>query len=425
MYRNKRTITMRLDDRKDPCRLEVRLDDKLRGKRNIFTSRPIRGPMLEEYRTEYSKLLSSVFFRCKGDDLYVRDLGALYAIVSEIRRFGVNLLGDLFRERSQELRQSLVSLMAAGIDDLLHYEIPLGIIEYEGNLENFIPLDYLFISLTDRPLKFEHPSTFRAALSQVLGFAFIIQRNVPNKRRPISPIAFTNRLPIDIYANESLSNANRELDFFRKDNSEHFAIDIDWPSGYGGDAAATLVNRLRERRQAQINHYLCHCVTLDPSPWNHRLVFGSEEKKVSLELAALRGAFLDAPTDRPLLAFKNTFTFLNACASASVAPSRTSFPDLFLGFFDNLGFIGPEYTIPETFACDFARVFYANWLRWKHLGTALFKTRWFFAKKYCNPLGLFYTLYADPDLQLSEEKKVNSVNLYARSGSTSVHQPRQ
>ena len=77
------------------------------------------------------------------------------------------------------------------------------------------------------------------------------------------------------------------------------------------------------------------------------------------------------------------------------------------------GFIGAEYDLPEAFASDFARVFYANLLKLEHLGLALFRTRWFFAKEYNNPLGLFYSLYADPNLRLSRtSSSVNrSVNL--------------
>jgi hypothetical protein len=103
-------------------------------------------------------------------------------------------------------------------------------------------------------------------------------------------------------------------------------------------------------------------------------------------------------------------TFLNACGTAEIQPmSMNSFPKLFRKYLRHKGFIGPEYLIPDSFACEFSKIFYSNLLRINDLWEALFKTRWFFVKKYNNLLGLFYTIYADPSIRLS--KTVDSVNV--------------
>jgi hypothetical protein len=92
---------------------------------------------------------------------------------------------------------------------------------------------------------------------------------------------------------------------------------------------------------------------------------------------------------------------LNACDGGTVSPSRrASFPELFLGYFGDVAFVGPEYRVPDEFAFEFARVYYALLFRVKEPGLALFKARWFFVKKYNNPMGLFYALYANGDVKL-------------------------
>jgi len=246
----------------------------------------------------------------------------------------------------------------------------------------------------------------------VLGFAFVIQRNVAEWcPSPSRPITFVDKhLNIKIFAHAQLSNVEKEVDFFQKHNQHHFRAEVEHPVEYAGDAAVAHVTKLRGARDAHFHHYCCHGITHDTDCWQSRLWFGREKSEGLLELQDLYRAVIDACPDCECLNLSNTFSFLNACDAGVVRPvSRFSFPSLFLQSFGHLGFIGPEHRIPEAFACEFARVFYAHLLKLGHMGLALFRTRWFFAKKYNNPLGLFYTLYADPDLQLSET--VDSVNL--------------
>jgi hypothetical protein len=94
--------------------------------------------------------------------------------------------------------------------------------------------------------------------------------------------------------------------------------------------------------------------------------------------------------------------FFNACGSAMVDPvGASSFPELFLrrdlGF---LGFIGTEATIPDSFAAEFARAFYGFLLDGKEIGEALHATRWKLLDDNMNPLGLLYSLYAEPEIRV-------------------------
>jgi hypothetical protein len=94
--------------------------------------------------------------------------------------------------------------------------------------------------------------------------------------------------------------------------------------------------------------------------------------------------------------------FLNACGSAHLDPADpASFPELFLeDGFDFLGVIGTEATIPEQFAREFAKRFYHCLFKGYDIGHALLTSRWQMLRQYGNPLGILYTLYAEPELHI-------------------------
>ncbi len=71
-------------------------------------------------------------------------------------------------------------------------------------------------------------------------------------------------------------------------------------------------------------------------------------------------------------------------------------------FLDNQhrGVIGTETVIPDTFAAVFAANFYKAFLTGEPIGQALISAKRQMVDKYGNPLGMVYTMYADPDLQV-------------------------
>jgi hypothetical protein len=71
-------------------------------------------------------------------------------------------------------------------------------------------------------------------------------------------------------------------------------------------------------------------------------------------------------------------------------------PRLFLGPLGSCGFIGTETTVSDPFAMEFASEFYARLLQGGSLGRVLYDSRKALVSKYNNPLGLFYTCYANP-----------------------------
>jgi hypothetical protein len=124
------------------------------------------------------------------------------------------------------------------------------------------------------------------------------------------------------------------------------------------------------------------------------------ERKVNLEtlMDKLDRLRRGQSTDRPI----RPLVFFNACGSAAVDPvGASSFPDLFLsrglGF---LGFIGTEATIPDAFAAAFARAFYGYLLQGMEIGHALYASRWKLLQENRNPLGMLYSLYAEPEIRV-------------------------
>jgi hypothetical protein len=380
---------------------------------NVLVGRPLSEKRLKQDREHLIEILAEFRNSYQASKSRVLDSEMLRDSLGRLRSFSTNLLMDLFdRKEYLELRNSLALLLRNGLDRLVSQEYPVGLIEYESNLEQFVPLDCLLIPYGIANWQPEGRSGSVVSLGQVLGFAFIVQRNVRGSAPVGGTIEFSDKLGIDIYADGRLEAVEQEIGFFESGNLAHFDASVQWPSTYGQDAARVLVSRLVSRRNTQFHHYACHCNTEDEDAWKHCLDFALAEgqNRVQLPLQNLRNVLGQLLSEQDTRVSNRTVTFLNACGSAVVSPfNRGSFADLFLEWFGHAGFIGAEYDLPEAFASEFARVFYANLLKFGHLGLALFRTRWFFAKKYNNPLGLFYSLYADPDLRLS--RTVNSVNL--------------
>jgi hypothetical protein len=414
MTQNTKNITIRLD--RGPA--GIKLLFKFSGISALVKSQPFSERELVETKKRFSELLKELrSFWWKGG-LENRSFSELSESIKQIHVFTLNFLHDIFDgEEIRCLSEQLGKATVEGISDLIYLESPLGIIEYEGNLDEFIPLDYLFIPHRRIAVNPKNLPEFILALSQVLGFSYIIQRNPPKKGSRdfedllISKLGkrvhFECKLKTDLYVYNGLPYVGRERDFFTKDNFDYFDAEIEIPEIYGGDPAEKLMDNLLAKENVQFHHFCCHCDSTDDDTWKHSLKFGRNR----LFLKDLRYHYL---TNKKQIRFDETIAFLNTCGGAVVNPlTKASFPSVFLDCFGHAGFIGPEYKIPDAFACEFARVFYANLLRFGNLGLALFKTRWFFAKKYNNPLGLFYTLYADNEIKLS--RTVDTVNIYSRS----------
>jgi hypothetical protein len=95
--------------------------------------------------------------------------------------------------------------------------------------------------------------------------------------------------------------------------------------------------------------------------------------------------------------------FLNACESAQVdIGDPTSFMLYFINTLKAYAFIGTEAEIPGAFAHPFGARFVEEFLKCRPIGEILYKARRDFAQRYNNPFGLYYTLYGNGNVRLTQ-----------------------
>ena len=174
---------------------------------------------------------------------------------------------------------------------------------------------------------------------------------------------------------------------------------------------ATAVDGGRRRVPDQVQHFACHCDTTSDDADQYSIHLGAAEadgtyvslKDIRIGLARVAEETLsdDPVAEQPAL----PLVFLNACGSAAIDYRATpSFPARFLAA-GNRGFIGTETNIPDVFAARFAERFYSRLLDREPAGQALNGAKWDMIETMRNPLGILYTMYADPDLRIGSSTK--------------------
>jgi hypothetical protein len=406
-----RNITVGVRRSTDGYHLIIRFDDG--GKPLVSQS----IPELEIARSKLrlSNCLDGLYDAFWQGNLLSSNYEKFTAAFRSLHEFTSNFLIDFFgREGHNQFCKRLSLLRSKGMSNLILREYPLGIIEYEAQVDELLPLDYLFIpykGYIDSPKNIHE---LILALSNILGFSYIIRRNPPQESPETTShgvkqgsshvnklkvaLNFDKYIVTELFSNPNLTHAHDEISFFQEENSHIFAGAKNLPKSQKYDVEM-MVERMTQQPDIQIFHFCCHCEAENIDPWKHFIDLGSERVTISNLRHVL--SKIEGP-----ICVGNRIAFLNTCNSAIVTPlSKSSFPILFLNEFNYVGFIGPELRIPDKFAYEFSRVFYSNFIAYRELGMALFKTRWFFAKKYNNPMGLFYILYANSEVILSGPPK--------------------
>lgn len=157
-------------------------------------------------------------------------------------------------------------------------------------------------------------------------------------------------------------------------------------------SACSDTNEFLERflnEQCDLAHFACHCSAVKQA--------NGEERVLHLDFGGIRAenfAVL-APLD-----VRKPFVFLNSCKSA---PYDHTDPADFLNALYHkhaIGLLVTEADIPNDFAVDFARVFYANLAREMRVGPAFYAARTSFISGKYRISGLAYALFCDPNLIL-------------------------
>ena len=359
------------------------------------------------FREEIKDALDKLKERVKRPVLDVKDASEA---LETLNRTGLTLIWQIFRER----RHEVVRLFQDSFPSWSLNAEPT-VITAVAKLSQLIPLEFLpLFELSEWPTC-HNLEELEAAARRFPGFSVIIRREFPNTKVNQDLVLQNEpRLPMKCFAEESLAGARSEIQFF-KDNNSHIDADGPWPkekfqgrefqkalAGY----LQTANKRFDGKKQTlvdQIQHFTCHC-KVDPERAANSMLKLSEGNKVTI--AELQEFFAISTEGRPA---SGPLIFLNACGTASTDPlAVTSFPRFFLEENGNRGFIGSEINVPDAFAAEFSQCFYRGLLKGSTLGKAIHDAKWTLLRGKMNPLGILYTVYADPDLHVS--RAVDVVN---------------
>jgi CHAT domain len=372
-------------------------------------------------------------FQARLSRLRQRNLSNATEALLALQRRGRLVLNTMFPANARELdkitgmcRRAFATWDKPGWDK---DSIKPPLITVRANLTSGIPIEIL-------PL-FERSTTIRAGntegelarvASSFLGFSAVVRRDIGVP--PPKDIFFENepKLPIRMFLDRRMSGARDEEEFFASRKDVDFGRA--WPNNSAPRDLEKFANVLAQylwqpetsfdgagrKPPDQIFHFACHCNTSGSISGDHTITLSpnniwwfKSDREITIEmltdnLLRLRDAVPGAnPRQRP-------FIFLNACGSSNLHPAGTnSFTELFLkNGFGFLGFVGSEATIPDRFASVFAQAFYKNLLDGLPVGQAMHATRWWALSEYKNPLGLLYTLYAEPELQVRVRRPVSN-----------------
>jgi CHAT domain len=291
-------------------------------------------------------------------------------------------------------------------------------------IDDFVPIEFLPVFWTAPSRSISDTYGLEKACRGFLGFSAVVSRELLISKPPYDPwLQNSHRLPIKFFGNKAIEGAVREYTFFRK-NQAHIEVDGPWQYGDRGESTDAFVRNTTSnlwshtsycdgtsRQPAdQIVHFSCHCATSDDDPHEHlfELTCGGERfHKVKIRDLENRLTEIEEKQSNLEPSPARPLVFFNACGSSANDPAGvTSLPKLFLDRFRNRGFIGTETEIPDAVAEAFSRQFYAALLDKLPLGLAFHRAKRTILVRYRNPMGILYTMYADPDLQVRRKAKV-------------------
>jgi CHAT domain len=280
-----------------------------------------------------------------------------------------------------------------------------NIIEVRSTDLDVVPFEFMPLFCLEQPPEVMDSATLYEASKRLVGFTSILRRTVRSQPAGSSEvIENVPNLPIGLFHYHGLKSVQLAIAHFQAERTIQY--DGPWPIMRDSDQhkfKEEFCNFLwdpnqrfdgkRRNATTQIYHFACHCTSQRPSGKSYlTLAF---DQQVSLD--DIKDQFLgrrrQSGSSLPLV-------FLNACGSSNIYPEGVvSFPTLLLDH-GYRGFIGPETKIPDDFAGLFARRLYKSFLEGDRLGEAILKARCSFLTTHANPLGILYTMYANPNFRV-------------------------
>jgi hypothetical protein len=222
------------------------------------------------------------------------------------------------------------------------------------------------------------------------------------------------RVPVHLFAHtgEPLKGMRDQTEFLHTNTT----VVSEWPVGHIVADAYEGVSQLAERLLSlsppgpdgtirSIAHFSCHYVAGGPDREGYTnkptLFFGeSGATDINIDIFELRGELEAKLPPRAPSPFAALF-FLNTCESAAGG----SYGNTLLGFLQDrkaTAILGSETSLPDRLAGEFAIEFYRGLLRSVPVGKAVLEARRRLLERYGNPVGLFYTFFGNPLLQVKE-----------------------
>lgn len=374
----------------------------------------VKWKMKGESGFEYWKALRSTLLEIKdeikrlGRDLTVLDASKMLTVLNDR---GNSFLGSLF---SMDEMDKILGIFQAAFPGWQTSSEPIKI-TVATQSDQLLPIEFLPLFKVDSWPKTDDFDLFAEAVRRFPAFSTIVRRQFLDARVSQNIVLQNNpKLPLRCFYNQSLAGANAEVSFFQN-NDSHIDLSGPWPTKLldKEDFATSIVSHLRygnhtfeglERDYVdQIQHFTCHCKIDEASSPDSELLLS---KGNSVRIFELESKLLILKKNHPEPTQEAPLIFLNACDSAVNIPMAiTSFPRFFLDNNGNRGLIGTEIGVLDGYAAEFSKAFYSSLLQGNSLGRAVYDTKWKLIREKNNPLGIVYTIYADPDLHVSRPVK--------------------
>jgi hypothetical protein len=354
-----------------------------------------------EYRATLKRGLDQMKSMVRNPSPGVRDA---HNALGALNRVGLTLLWQVFRNEIERVVRIFQNSYPSWDTATEPFAIDLS-----AELGRFVPVEFLpLFELSEWPT-FEDVAGLARAARRFPGFSAVIRRQFTDLSVDQDLVLKNEpKLPLKCFSYSGLGGAGEEVRFFTEIRD---GIDLDgpWPTGpmTVEEFSRSLATHLRYADQRfdggvspgdQIQHFACHCEIDEEvaSASRLRFSFGNEVTIADLESYFPLLGDKRRPAFRPLI-------FLNACGGSQIDPVMvTSFPRFFLEENGNRGFIGTETNVSDSLAARFSMRFYEELLSGATLGEAVHRAKWTMLTKHNNPLGILYTVYADPELRLSQ-----------------------
>lgn len=253
--------------------------------------------------------------------------------------------------------------------------------------------------------------TLRRVARRFVGFAMAVHRIIP---KPISQDSVLHGDPVmhmKLFHHTQLDAASSECEMLRAATNAVMPAGP-WPdedldeerltevlAGYLVDPCLGFDGH-QGKDPDQIHHFSCHCDTGWDSPWDYSIELAAPSGISHPITLRKLGAAFSRLYASPRVQTSMPLVVLNACASSATEPNGAmSFPELFLEYNKNRGFLGTEARIPDEVAAAFAIRFYRQLFRGRTVSQAVRGAKLKLLDDFRNPLGALYIYYGNPALR--------------------------